>query len=59
FTSDKITSETDLIEVITTEDDNGNLKLAEGKSLTPGKTYVFTVDLTQGNDKARLFVEEK
>ncbi|MBE8714109.1 DUF5125 domain-containing protein [Sphingobacterium hungaricum] len=39
--------------------DSGNLGFVSGKSLTAGKTYVFTVDLSAGNDKAVLAVVEK
>lgn len=38
---------------------NGNLYLAEGKTLTKNKTYVFTVDVSAGIDKAVLTVVEK
>lgn len=39
--------------------DKGNIALAPGKTLTDGKTYVFVVDVSAGNDKAVLTVEEK
>lgn len=39
--------------------DPGNLGLYKDKPLTEGKTYVFTVDVSAGIDKAVLTVEEK
>ncbi|WP_270090718.1 DUF5125 domain-containing protein [Sphingobacterium sp. SYP-B4668] len=36
--------------------DSGNLGLVTGKTIPDGKTYVLTVDLTAGNDKAVLTV---
>lgn len=39
--------------------DKGNIALADGKTLTDGKTYVFVVDVSAGIDKAVLTVEEK
>lgn len=39
--------------------DPGNLGLYKGKKLTKDKTYVFTVDVSKGNDNAVLTVVEK
>ena len=39
--------------------DKGNLYLAEGTSLKEGVTYVFTIDLSAGNNAGVLSVEEK
>lgn len=39
--------------------DSGNLGLVAGKQLEAGKTYVFTVDLSQGNNVAKLEVVRK
>ena len=39
--------------------DKGNLYLAEGSSLKEGVTYVFTIDLSAGNNAGVLSVEEK
>ncbi|MCD7936968.1 MAG: DUF5125 domain-containing protein [Tannerellaceae bacterium] len=39
--------------------DPGNLGLVDGKPLTAGKTYVFTIDLSAGNNNGVLIVEEK
>ena len=39
--------------------DSGNLGLVAGKQLEAGKTYVFTVDLSQGNNAAKLEVVRK
>jgi hypothetical protein len=38
--------------------DKGNIALAEGKTLTDGKSYVFIVDVSAGIDKAVLTVTE-
>lgn len=56
FGSDVITSRSDVVLV---NEGDGNLKLAEGKTLSKGKTYVFTVDVTAGIKAAVLTVEEK
>lgn len=56
FKSDRITSRSNVVLV---NDGDGNLKLADGKSLTKGKTYVFTVDVTAGINAAILTVDEK
>lgn len=39
--------------------DRGNIALAEGKTLTVGKSYVFVVDVSAGIDNAILTVTEK
>ena len=39
--------------------DNGNVYLKDGVELKDGDTYVLTVDLTAGVDKAVLKVEKK
>ena len=36
--------------------DSGNLGLSAGKTLEAGATYVFVVDLSEGNNKAKLTV---
>lgn len=62
FVSTTITTSSDIIGIGTgapNKEGNGNLFLKDGKKLTAGKTYVFTVDLKDGNDKAVLTVTEK
>lgn len=61
FSSQTLTSESDLIFVGngTNGRDNGNLGIVEGKVFEPGATYVFTVDLSGGNNKAVLSVVKK
>jgi hypothetical protein len=56
-----ITSQSDLILIGdgTGGHGDGNLYLADGKSLTAGNTYVLTVDVSEGIDKAVLTVVEK
>lgn len=39
--------------------DNGNLGIVSGKTLTTGKTYLFTVDVSAGANAAVLTVVEK
>ncbi|WP_156306288.1 DUF5125 domain-containing protein [Sphingobacterium endophyticum] len=39
--------------------DPGNLGLVAGKTLTVGSTYVFLVDLSEGNNKAKLTVTKQ
>ncbi len=39
--------------------DPGNLGLVAGKTLTAGSTYVFLVDLSEGNNKAKLTVTKQ
>lgn len=53
-----ITSQSTDLVVITTGG-GGNLALATGKTLTAGKTYVFTLDVTGGKKAAVLTVVEK
>lgn len=61
FGSQSLTSESDIVFVGngTNGRDNGNLGIIEGKTLTAGKTYVFTVDVSGGINNAVLTVEEK
>jgi len=61
FGSQSLTSESDIVFVGngTNGRDNGNLGIIEGKTLTAGKTYVFTVDVSGGINNAVLIVEEK
>lgn len=56
FTKSTITSTHDIIVI---PDNDGNLHLATGKTLKKDQTYVLTLDLSAGNDKAVLSVEEK
>lgn len=56
FTQAAITSTSDIVLIPNAD---GNLSLAEGKSLVTDKVYVFTLDLSKGNDKAVLSVTEK
>lgn len=56
FAKSDLTSTHDVI-VIPNAD--GNLSLAPGKTLKKDKTYVLTLDLSAGNKKAVLSVEEK
>ncbi len=39
--------------------DPGNLGLQAGKTLEPGATYVFVIDLAEGKDNAKLTVTKK
>lgn len=59
FSGDKITSTSDIVKVGTGDDghDNGNLYLAEGKTLEQGGIYTFTVDLSAGTSAAVLSVD--
>ena len=61
FTSNTLTSESDIVFVGNGANgrDNGNLGIIEGETLTAGKTYVFTVDVSAGINNAVLTVEEK
>lgn len=66
FKHDRLTSTSDIVGVGTGEEDesgvkhdDGNLYIKSGKALEEGKTYLFTIDVTAGNDKAVLSVEEK
>jgi len=58
FGGDKITSTSDIVLVGDGEGghDNGNLYLAEGKTLQAGGVYTFTVDLSAGVNAAVLSV---
>ncbi|WP_298650731.1 DUF5121 domain-containing protein [uncultured Proteiniphilum sp.] len=58
FGSQTLTTESDIVFVGngTNGRDNGNLGLVEGTTLEVGATYVFTVDLSAGNDNAVLTV---
>ena len=60
LTSDKITSKSDIVLVGDGEGghDDGNLYIAEGKSLDANGIYTFTVDLTGGINAAVLSVEK-
>ncbi|MDE6487246.1 MAG: DUF5121 domain-containing protein [Muribaculaceae bacterium] len=59
FGGDRITSTSDIVKVGTGDDghDNGNLYLAEGRTLEAGGIYTFTVDLTAGTSAAVLRVD--
>jgi len=39
--------------------DNGNLGIIVGETLEAGATYLFTVDLSAGNDNGVLTVEKR
>ena len=58
YGSQSLTTESDVVFVGngTNGRDNGNLGLVENTSLEVGATYVFTVDLSAGNDNAVLTV---
>lgn len=56
FKKPDITSTSDVIVI---PNDDGNLSLATGKTLKKDKTYILTLDLSAGNKKAVLSVEEK
>lgn len=60
LTSDKLTSTSDIVLVGdgTNSHDNGNLYLADGKTLDANGIYTFTVDLTAGSENAILSVEK-
>lgn len=59
FSSATLTTTSDLIFVGngTNGRDSGNLGITQGQALADGKTYVLTVDLSAGNDKATLTVK--
>lgn len=67
FNNTTLTTNSDLIFVGAKEEpgpgdevrDPGNLGLLKGKKLEAGATYVFTIDVSEGNDKAVLTVEKK
>lgn len=66
FSNETLSTNSDLVFIGAGEDpgpgnakrDPGNLGLYKDKVLTEGKTYVFTIDLSGGNDNAMLAVEE-
>lgn len=67
FSNETLSTTSDIVFVGAGEDpgpgnskrDPGNLGLYKDKTLTEGKTYVFTVDVSGGIDKGVLTVEEK
>lgn len=61
FKDTELTSENDLVFVGNGNNgrDPGNLGLVSGGTFEQGATYVFTVDLGAGNDKAVLTVEKQ
>lgn len=61
FKADGLTSNSDIIFVGngTNGRDSGNLGIVAGKQLEAGATYVLTIDLSAGNDKALLTVVKK
>lgn len=61
FTSPGISTTSDVVFVGDGDNgrDSGNLGIAEDMALEEGKKYTFTLDLSDGNDKALLSVKEK
>lgn len=61
FKNDALTTTSDIIFVGDGANgrDAGNLGIVDGKTLETGATYVFVVDLSNGNDKAVLTVTKK
>lgn len=61
FTSSTLTTDSDLVFVGDDSNgrDNGNLGLVTGKTFETGATYVFTIDVTNGNGSAKLSVVKK
>lgn len=59
FGSETLTTESEIVFVGNGNNgrDNGNLGLVESTPLEVGTTYIFTVDLSAGNDNAVLTVE--
>ncbi|NDV57432.1 DUF5125 domain-containing protein [Bacteroides sp. 519] len=55
FTGNELTTNSDFVIVKS----DGNLALEEGKTLVDGELYVFTLDVSAGNDKAVLTVTQK
>lgn len=55
FSGKELTTSSDIVSIA----NDGNLGLVEGISLADGEQYVFTVDLSGGNDKAILTVTQK
>lgn len=60
FKSETLTTTSDIVFVGDGKNgrDSGNLGIIEGKELTVGKSYQFTIDVTAGLDKAVLTVDE-
>lgn len=60
FGGDALTSTSEIVKVGTGSDghDNGNLYLADGKKLETNHVYVFTIDLSAGNNAAVLSVAD-
>ena len=56
FGGGTITTTSDIISI---GEGDGNLSLAEGKTLEPGATYIFVVDVSAGNTSAVLTVTKK
>jgi len=59
FGSARLSTESDLVYIISATQDNGNLRLLEGKTFEENKTYAFIIDLTAGNDNAVLTLEKR
>ena len=59
FTKPKYAEMKGLIPDVISISDSGDLGFASGKGLTAGKTYVITIDCTNGPDKAVISVDEK
>lgn len=63
FKNDVLSTTSDLVFIGAGDEVNGrgegNLGLLEGVTLEDGAAYVFTLDLTQGNDNAKLTVTKK
>jgi hypothetical protein len=61
FTHNELSTTSDIVFVgdRTNGRDAGNLGIVAGESLTPGATYLFTIDVLNGIDNAVLTVEEK
>jgi hypothetical protein len=61
FGSDALSSESDIVFVGDGENgrDNGNLGIVSGTTLEEGASYIFTVDLSAGNDNAVLEVSKQ
>lgn len=67
YSHETMTTDSDIVFVGAGEDpgpgeekrDSGNIGLLKGKKFEEGATYVFTVDVSAGNDKAVLTVKKK
>lgn len=59
FGSATITTDSDIVFIHDGPQDNGNLRLVSGVTLESDATYVFTVDVSAGNDQAVLTVAKK